>query len=115
MRTKKCSCHFSLKGRKLPTDDDWMVIVVYGVHNHPNVEHLEVHSYSRRLSKEELNVSIDMSKSLGKPRNNLHTLKQRDVNNTTIMKGIYNAELTTTAKFELIAKKSQESDQLGKI
>ena len=38
--TKKCSCPFALKGRKLATDDDWMVTVVCGVHNHPNAQHL---------------------------------------------------------------------------
>ena len=91
MRTKKCTCPFALKGQKLATDDDWMVTVICGVHNHPNAQHLEGHSYVRRLSEEELTVLIDMSKSLVKPRNILHTLKKRDLNNTTTMKTIYNA------------------------
>ena len=48
-------------------------------------------SYAGRLSKEELNVFVDLSKSLVKPMNILHTLKQRDVNKTSTMKSIYNA------------------------
>ncbi|XXG45522.1 hypothetical protein AAC387_Pa02g0586 [Persea americana] len=88
---KKCNCHFALKGRKLATDDDWMVTVICGVHNHPNAKHLEGHSLVGRLSEDELTVLIDMSKSLVKPRNILHTLKKRDLNNTTTMKTIYNA------------------------
>ena len=43
------------------------------------------------LSEEELTVLIDMSKSLVKPRNILHTLKKTDLNNTTTMKTIYSA------------------------
>ena len=65
--------------------------MVCGVHNHPNVQHLEGHSFAGRLSAEEINVLIDMSKSLAKPRNILRTLQKRDVHNTTTIKSIYNA------------------------
>ena len=65
--------------------------MICGVHNHPNAQHLEGHLYVGRLSEEELTVLIDMSKSLVKPMNILHTLKNRDLNNTSTMKTIYNA------------------------
>ena len=51
--TKKCSCPFALKGRKLATDDDCMLTVVCGVHNHLNAQHLEGHLYDGRLFNEE--------------------------------------------------------------
>lgn len=40
--TKKCECPFRLKGKKLPRDDDWMLEIVRGVHNHSFADHLEV-------------------------------------------------------------------------
>ena len=52
-RMKKYSCLFALKGRKMETEDDWMVTVICGVHNYPNAQHLKRHSYVRRLSKED--------------------------------------------------------------
>ena len=44
--TKKCGCPFQLKGKKLATDDDWILTVVIGVHNHTTVGHLEGHSFA---------------------------------------------------------------------
>ena len=98
MGMKKCSCHFALKGQKLATDDDWMVIVVCGVHNQRNTQHLEEHSFPGRLSEEEINVLIDMSKTLVKPRDILRTLQERNVHNTTTMKSIFNAYIREGAE-----------------
>ena len=78
------------KGRKLATDDDWMLTVVCGVHNHPNAQHLEGHSFAGRLSGKEINILIDISKSLVKPRNILRTLQEKSVHNATTIKSIYN-------------------------
>lgn len=89
--TKKCGCPFALKGKKLSTDDDWMLNVVCGAHNHLASEHLEGHSYAGRLSKEETSLVVDMSKSMVRPKEILVTLKQRDALNVTTMKTIYNA------------------------
>ena len=60
---KKCECSFRLKGRKLPGDDDWMLEVVCGAHNHWATDYLEDHSYVSRLSKEEYSLLKDMPKS----------------------------------------------------
>ena len=88
--SKKCRWLFELKSKKLPTDDDWILLVVCGVHNHSVTDHLEGHSYAGRLSQEETSLLVDMSMSRVKPRDILATLKQRDPLNATIMKTIYN-------------------------
>lgn len=89
--SKKCRCLFELKGKKLPTDDDWILLVVCGVHNHSAAVHLEGHSYTGRLFQEVKSLLVDMSKSRVKLRDILATLKQRDPLNATTMKTIYNA------------------------
>ncbi|RWR79687.1 2-succinylbenzoate--CoA ligase, chloroplastic/peroxisomal isoform X2 [Cinnamomum micranthum f. kanehirae] len=50
---KKCGCPFALRGKKLESNDDWMLEVVCGMHNHSASEHLEGHSFAGRLSDEE--------------------------------------------------------------
>ena len=104
---KKCSCQFTLKGRKLATDDKGMVIVVCGVHNYPKALHLNGHSFAGRFFEEEENFLIDMSKSLVKSRNILRTLQERDVHDTTTMKSIYNAR----AKFKVTEMGGQSQMQ----
>ena len=73
--TKKCGCPFALRMRKLDTVDDWMLMVICGVYNHLNVEHLEGHSFAGRLSMYETSLLVDMSKSLVRPKDILSTLK----------------------------------------
>lgn len=89
--SKKCGCSFELKGKKLPTDDDLILLVVCGVHNHSTAVHFEGHSYAGRLLQEETSLLVDMSKSRVKPRDILATLKQRDPLDAITMKTIYNA------------------------
>ncbi|KAJ0009922.1 hypothetical protein Pint_33440 [Pistacia integerrima] len=91
--TKKCGCAFELKGLKLATDDDWMLKVICGVHNHPITQHLEGegHSYAGRLTEQEANILVDMSKNNISPKEILNTLKQRDMHNVSTIKAIYNA------------------------
>ncbi|KAK3226761.1 hypothetical protein Dsin_006623 [Dipteronia sinensis] len=89
--TKKCNCPFLLKGKKLASDDNWALKVINGQYNHPAAQHLEGHSFASRLTKEEVNMLIDMSKSEVKPKNILHTLQNRDIHNVSTMKTIYNA------------------------
>ena len=36
--TKKYGCPFTLRERILDIANDWMLIIIYGVHNHPTVE-----------------------------------------------------------------------------
>lgn len=89
--SKKCGCSFELKGKKLPTNDNWILLVICSVHNHLDVVYLEGHSFAGRLSQKETSLLVDMSKSMVKPRDILATLKQGDPLNATITKTIYNA------------------------
>ena len=111
--TKKCGCPFSLKGFKLATNDDWVIQVACGVHNHPTASGMEGHSYAGRLSTEETEWLVDMSKSLVKPRQILSTLKQRDAHNCSIMKTIYNARQSYRVKEK--AGRSQMQQLLAKL
>ncbi|CAL5340557.1 unnamed protein product [Camellia sinensis] len=87
--TKKCGCPFELRARKLMADDDWMVDVACGMHNHAPAKHFEEHSFAGRLSEEETSLLVDMSKSMVRPKEILVTLKQKDALNVTTMKTIY--------------------------
>ena len=89
--TKKCDSSFLLKAKKLDTNDDWTLIVICGMHNHPAAVCLEGHSYARRLSHKETSLLVDMSNSNVQPRELLVTLKQRNSENVSTMKTIYNA------------------------
>ena len=51
--TKKCRCPFEWRARMLIADDDWIVDVACGMHNHAPAKHFEGHSFVGRLSEEE--------------------------------------------------------------
>ena len=89
--SKNCGFPFALRGKKLDSNDDWMLEVVSGVHNHSAAEHLEGHSLAGILLEEKTKLMVDMSKSMIKPKEILVTLKQISELNVTIMKTIYNA------------------------
>ncbi|XP_028122575.1 uncharacterized protein LOC114319717 [Camellia sinensis] len=88
--TKKCGCPFDMRAHRFTTHDEWTLIVVCGLHNHPPVEHLKGHSYAGRLSKDEKALLMDMSKSMVWPKEIIVTLKQRDALNVSTLKTIYN-------------------------
>ncbi|XP_038698030.1 uncharacterized protein LOC119995588 [Tripterygium wilfordii] len=89
--TKKIDCPFRLKGVKLKTDDDWMLRVLCGKHNHAATLFMEGHPYVGRLSAVENEILVDMSKNFVKPRNILNSLKNHDPYNASIIDTIYNA------------------------
>lgn len=89
--SKKCNCPFLLHGVKLATGDDWTVKVICGEHNHPVEQRIEGHSYAGRLSMDEVDLLVDMSKNSFKPKDILNVLKERDGRNASTMKTIYNA------------------------
>ncbi|XP_038680255.1 protein FAR1-RELATED SEQUENCE 4-like [Tripterygium wilfordii] len=111
--SKKCNCPFQLKGIKLETDDDWMIRVLSGIHNHSIAVYMEGHSFAGRLSTEENNIMIDMSTNLVKARNILSTLKSKDPENVSTIKTIYNAR----QKYRVAEKvgKSQMRQLLHKL
>ena len=64
--------------------------MIVGYHNHSVAKYLEGHSYTGRLTDNEVAIVSDLTKSLVKPRNILLALKQRDKENVTTIKGVYN-------------------------
>ena len=58
-----------------------------GIHNHDLAGHL----LAGRLKVEEKQRVIDMTKSLAKPRNILTDLKEKNKENLTLIKQVYNA------------------------
>ena len=111
--TKKCGCPFLLKGQKLESDDDWILKVVCGVHNHAAAQYFEGHSFAGRLNETETGLLVDMSKSNVKPKDILYTLKTRDEHNATTMKTIYNAR--HKYKIKELAGRSQMQQLLSKL
>ncbi|KAH6771224.1 hypothetical protein C2S52_016027 [Perilla frutescens var. hirtella] len=89
--TKKNGCRFMLQGVKLEKDDEWLVKVTCGFHNHPLTKQFEGHSFIGRLNKEEETMLFDMTNNMIKPRNILMTIKEKNKRNTTTIKTIYNA------------------------
>ncbi|KAH1199039.1 hypothetical protein GmHk_18G052490 [Glycine max] len=68
-----------------------MVKLICGIHNHELAKSLVEHPYAGRLTKNEKNIIVDMTKSMVKPRNILLTLKEHNANSCTTIKQIYNA------------------------
>lgn len=101
--TKKCQCPFTLRGIKLPKDDQWMVKVECGFHNHPLNRHPEGHSYCGKLTPDEEAIVMELSKSGLKPKEVLTALKERNENNASTMHTIYCArqKLKLTKKFAI--------------
>ena len=89
--SKKCGCPFTLQGKVVGSNEEWMLHVVCGVHNHPAADFLEGHSFAGRLTKEETSLLADMSKNMVRPKDILVTLKQKNELNVSTMKTIYNA------------------------
>ena len=66
-----CSCRFLLEGKELSYEERWVLLVVCGVHNQLAAEHVEGHSFDGRLSEEEENLVVDISKTLIRPSSSL--------------------------------------------
>ncbi|XP_028104757.1 uncharacterized protein LOC114303807 [Camellia sinensis] len=110
---KKCECPFDLRVFKLKTNDEWILNIVYGLHNHLAAVHLQGHSYAGKLSTNEKSLLVDMSKSLVRPKEILITLKQRDALNMSTMKTVYNVR--HRCKVLQKAGRSQMQQLLGEL
>lgn len=89
--TRKIDSPFMLHGVKLNNGDDWLVKVVCESHNHPPAEQLEGHSIVGRLNEEQEALLFDMTKYMIRPRNILMAIKEKNKNNVSTLKTIYNA------------------------
>ncbi|KAF5203930.1 maltase-glucoamylase, intestinal protein [Thalictrum thalictroides] len=90
--SKRCDCPFLLRGIKMPKDDEWMVKVVCGHHNHQLGRHLQGSSVAGKLTPEEKELVKHMLKTGVKPKDILKALKERDHRNESTVRTIYNAQ-----------------------
>lgn len=106
--TKKCDCPFVLRGIHLPGScDKWKVNVDCGHHNHRLLSDLDGHTHAGRLTPEEQKVLLDMTMSGVKPKEVLTVIKERDPNNSSKLKHIYNAR----AKLRSVEKNGKSQMQ----
>ncbi|XP_028220366.1 uncharacterized protein LOC114402012 [Glycine soja] len=89
--TGKCGCPFKLHGKLVHGGESWMVMLIYGIHNHELAKTLVGHPYVGRLTNDKKNIIADMIKSNVKLRNILLTLKEHNANSCITIKQIYNA------------------------
>ncbi|XP_057438101.1 uncharacterized protein LOC130730174 [Lotus japonicus] len=88
--TKKCDCPFRLRARTSMVDGRWKVIVHYGIHNHDTTETLQGHSFVGRLNPDEKAMVGSMIEKRVKPSGMLIALREKNPNNLTRIKQIYN-------------------------
>ncbi|KAH1254730.1 Protein FAR1-RELATED SEQUENCE 5 [Glycine max] len=89
--TRKCGCPFKIHGKLVHGGEGWMVKLICEIHNHELAKTLVGLPYAGRLTDDEKNIIVDMTKSNVKPRNILLTLKEHNANSCTTIKQIYNA------------------------
>ncbi|KAK2439915.1 protein FAR1-RELATED SEQUENCE [Trifolium repens] len=89
--TRKCQCPFRLRGYLHVTDNKWYMTVVNGTHNHELDKGLEGHLIVGRLKRNEKETMDELTRNLVAPKNILATLKERDPENKTNQRQIYNA------------------------
>ena len=92
--TKKCECPFRLRGRPIPNDGRWRLTVVNGYHNHGRVEVMVGHPYTGRLNPHKKLVVEDKTKNQVNPGPILLGIKERDPENVSTIKTIYNKRYT---------------------
>ena len=92
--TRKCDCPFRLRGKPVKGGEGWILKVVCGLHNHDLAETLVGHPYAGRLRPDEHDLVVDMTKSQVKPKNILLTLKEKNEDNVTTLKQLYNTRYT---------------------
>ncbi|KAH1249807.1 putative protein FAR1-RELATED SEQUENCE 10 [Glycine max] len=89
--TTKCGCPFKIHGKPVHGGEGWAVKLICGIHNHELAKTLVGHPYAGRLTDDEKNIIVDMTKMNVKPRNILLTLKEHNSSSCTTIKQIYNA------------------------
>ncbi|XP_045792850.1 PKS-NRPS hybrid synthetase cheA-like [Trifolium pratense] len=89
--TRKCECPFRLRGYYNKATKLWRLTVVNGMHNHELDKGLEGHLVAGRLKPQEKEFMDEMTRNAVAPKNILSTLKERDPENKTSAKQVYNA------------------------
>jgi len=92
--TRKCDCSFRLHGKLIKDGEGWVLKVICGLYNHEFANTLVGHPYAGRLRPDEHALVVDMTKSRVKSKNILLTLKEKNEDNVTTVKYLYNTRYT---------------------
>ena len=57
--SRKCGCHFKLRGRPVSNEEGWVLKVIYGLRIHALYEILVGHLYVKRLKSDEHALLVD--------------------------------------------------------
>jgi len=92
--TRKCDCPYRLRGKPIKSGEGWVLKVVCGLHNHELAKTLVGHPYAGRLRPDKHVLVVDMIKIRVKRKNILLTLKEKNEDNVTTIKQLYNTGYT---------------------
>ncbi|KAI5402613.1 hypothetical protein KIW84_050276 [Lathyrus oleraceus] len=81
--SKKCGCPFKIRSTPVKDGSGWKINVKYGLHNHGLPDRLEGHSFIGRLTTDEKQHVVDLTKRHVPPRHILLSLQDRDPENVT--------------------------------
>ncbi|XP_058726781.1 protein FAR1-RELATED SEQUENCE 5-like [Vicia villosa] len=87
--TRKCECPFKIRDYMVASKK-WRFSVICGLHNHDMCGKLQGHPSVCRLKPEEKTCINDMSLNLVQPKNILATLKQKEPDNVSNIRQVYN-------------------------
>ncbi|OVA14298.1 hypothetical protein BVC80_9021g23 [Macleaya cordata] len=88
--SKKCGCPFKLRSRCI-AENKWNLRVRCGSHNHEVANSLTGHAYVARLKEDEEQLVVQLTASGARPREVLTALKERNKDNHSTIRTIYNA------------------------
>jgi hypothetical protein len=89
--SRKCGCPFRIRGYFHVTSRLWNVSVTNGTHNHELDSALQGHLIAGRLKPDEKELLEELTRNFVAPKNIMSAMKERDPNNVTDARQIYNA------------------------
>ncbi|KAI5427030.1 hypothetical protein KIW84_032451 [Lathyrus oleraceus] len=87
--SKKCGCPFKIRSTPAKDGSDWMIDVKCGLYNHDLPDRLEGHSFIGRLTTDEKQHVVDLTKRHVPPIYILLSLQDRDPENVTRIMQVY--------------------------
>ncbi|KAH1127990.1 hypothetical protein GYH30_016532 [Glycine max] len=105
--TRKCGCPFKIRGKPVHGGEGWAVKLICGIHNHELAKTLVGHPYAGRLTDDEKNIIVDMTKSNVKPRNIMLTSYKTNRYRLPLLDivGVTPTEMTFSAGFAYLEDK----------
>ncbi|KAJ0826392.1 putative transcription factor FAR family [Helianthus annuus] len=89
--TRKINCPFEMVAKFSKKNGSWTLKVKPGEHNHPPGEYMEGHPILKRLTPNEHQLVAELTGKGVFPKDILGVIKERDENNVSTIKNIYNA------------------------